>query len=91
MFDASLEIAINLTYKDHRIFCVHHLMTGPLGAAQLEVIGGVWVFKFEELRDRRKEEGEREREKNAKWKIPLPFLPPVDPLPNSNFNAYYVG
>ena len=36
-------------------------------------------------------EREREREKNAKWKIPLPFLPPADPLHLSNFNACYVG
>ena len=32
-------------------------MTGPLGAVQLEVIGGVWVFEFEELRGRCKKEG----------------------------------
>lgn len=58
-------------------------MTGPLGAVQLEVIGGVWVFEFEGLRGRCKKEGGgggREREKNAKWKMPLPFLLPADPL-----------
>ena len=29
--------------------CVHHLMTWPLGALRLEVMGGVWVFEFQQL------------------------------------------
>ena len=75
--------------------CVHHLMTWPLGALRLEVMGGVRVFEFQQLQPawqaQRGEGRGREREKNSKWKIPLPFLPPADPLHLSNFNACYVG
>ena len=76
--------------------CVHHLMTWPLGA--LRLMGGVWVWVSAIIaacvagaKRRGEREREGEREKNAKWKIPLPFLPPADPLPLSNYNACYVG
>lgn len=74
---------------------VHHLMTWPLQALRLEVMGGVRVFEFQQLQPawqaQRGGGRGREREENAKWKIPLPFLPPADPLPLSNSNACYLG